>query len=432
MQEFNVSTYIKKGLSGVFLIKLTAHVLAFASSFLLARILGADGYGTFNYVFTLTSVLGVICHLGFSPLLTREVASLNSNKSYALLKGIQLWAFSRSFFISLIPLILGYLIIFAFNIPENTTLKTTLLIGLPIIPFASLSLVRQGALRGFQRVLHSQIPDDIIRPFVLLASVIIIWYLHNSVTPELATATNLVAISISFAVGAYWLVKSNSEQIKQSIPSYQSTYWLKSGLAFVAIALMHTVSTNVDILMLGILRPMDDVGVYSIAIKLSNLVAFPLMVTNIVLAPIFSKYLSENKKEKLQKIVTQISSLAFLTALLIGGGLFIFRSFILKQFGSQFTFGASSLVLLISGQLFSVFAGSVGYLLMMAGKENLVAITIGIGIIINIILNYLLIPIYGMYGAAVATSITIVFFNVFNYYWQRKHVGIKTTILKFI
>jgi O-antigen/teichoic acid export membrane protein len=85
---------------------------------------------------------------------------------------------------------------------------------------------------------------------------------------------------------------------------------------------------------------------------------------------------------------------------------------ILALFGSGFTSGSTSLAILAGGQFVNVVTGSVGFILMMCGYEKLMRNTI-LGIaLLNMLLNFLLIPWFGVNGAAIATAVSLALMNL--------------------
>ena len=84
----------------------------------------------------------------------------------------------------------------------------------------------------------------------------------------------------------------------------------------------------------------------------------------------------------------------------------------LSIFGEDFIIGKNALLILLIGQSVSVMSGSVGFILQMTGKEKIFQNILFLALLVNIGLNILLIPTYGILGAAIASTISIVFWNL--------------------
>jgi O-antigen/teichoic acid export membrane protein len=132
---------------------------------------------------------------------------------------------------------------------------------------------------------------------------------------------------------------------------------------------------------------------------------------------------------KLQNKITLSARLIILLSLPIGIILIFFGKVFLSIYGTDFAIGLSSLRILCIGQLVNASVGSVGLLLIMTGHERDSAWGIGLGAIANVILNFLLIPPWGIDGAAIATSSSMVIWNIILMWFVWKRLGIFSTAL---
>jgi len=93
-------------------------------------------------------------------------------------------------------------------------------------------------------------------------------------------------------------------------------------------------------------------------------------------------------------------------------------------FGTQFTSGGNILTVLSIGQFVNVAMGSVGYLLVMSGNETLMRNSTIVAALINIVLHIILVPLAGVLGAAIASTLSLIMMNVFLAYfvWLRLNI----------
>jgi O-antigen/teichoic acid export membrane protein len=112
-----------------------------------------------------------------------------------------------------------------------------------------------------------------------------------------------------------------------------------------------------------------------------------------------------------------------LVMILFGKGLL---SFI---FGAEFLGGYYSLVILIVAQLISVTSGSVALLLNMSGHEKKVLYVMAFSMTINVILNLIFIPKFGIEGAAFATLASTAVWNIYLSLYCFKKIDVNTSIL---
>ncbi|MCH8332255.1 MAG: polysaccharide biosynthesis C-terminal domain-containing protein [Bacteroidetes bacterium] len=190
-------------------------------------------------------------------------------------------------------------------------------------------------------------------------------------------------------------------------------------------------NAKADVLMLGMLSDVDSVGVYSIALRLSEMIAFFLFAFNVIMAPMISEYYSKGQTDKLQGLMRVNARILLFLSIPVIVILILFGPFILSLFGSGFTSGDGALSILVGGQFINIMAGSVGYLLLMTKNERLSVISMGTSTLINIILNAILIPLWNIEGAAIATAVSVIIWNVMMLYYAKTKLGINPTAFSF-
>ena len=177
-------------------------------------------------------------------------------------------------------------------------------------------------------------------------------------------------------------------------------------------AAMHLVISQTDIVMLGIMKSEADVGIYSVAVKLALLTSAILIAFNTIIAPKFSELYYSGKIDELAYIAKKAAKLIFWTTTPILLVLIFFGKGILSVFGDKFVVAYWALFFLVIGQFVNSAAGSVGYLLNMTGHQIAFRNIILSAGALNILLNYFLIPHYGIYGAAIASMVCISLWNI--------------------
>jgi O-antigen/teichoic acid export membrane protein len=174
---------------------------------------------------------------------------------------------------------------------------------------------------------------------------------------------------------------------------------------------MWVITSQVDILMLGAYSNAENVGIYSVVIRFGLIVSFILTSINMVLAPKFAELFYSNKHDSLIKVAQKSSKLIFYTTVPIVVLFILFGKNILNFFGADFVPGYEALVLISLGQFINSICGSVGYFMNMTGHQSSFNKIIIVSTLINVILNWLLIPRWGVTGAAFSSLISTVFWN---------------------
>ncbi len=191
---------------------------------------------------------------------------------------------------------------------------------------------------------------------------------------------------------------------------------------------MHLVHQYTDLVMLGLFMESGDVGVYRVAAQAATVVAFGLNAMNMVVAPRFARLYAGGHAAQLQWTVTFSARIILLLTLPVAAGLALFADPVIRLvFGTGYTAGSTALAILAAGQLANALFGSVAFLLNMTGHERDTARGLAAAVALNIVLNLLLIPVFGLEGAAVATSVTLVLWNLLLWRAVRRRLGIDST-----
>jgi len=412
-QESSVRASLIRDTSGTFLVKAANIVLLLLSALLLARLMGAQDYGAYAYILSWVSILLIPALFGMDTLLVRQIAIYDTHSQWALMKGIMGFSvyavLTSSASLALIVALIAYLKPSWIGTEHITTFWTSLI----LLPLMALLNIQSGVMRGLHAVIRAQLPLIIIHPVVLIVSVIVVHYLFKiSITPLIAVILTIACTVIALIISTMWELHVIPAQSKDVVSARQFGNWLRSALPLVFMAGMGEINKRTDILMIGSMLDYQSAGIYAVAGQLSNLVAFILIVVNTVLTPVFARLHSTGNKNLLQTLITKSTRFMIIVAIPVAFILAIFGNWILFYLGGEFTSGLSALRILILGQIVNVAAGSVGGLLIMTGYERDAALGTSIAAIINIGLNFVLIPIWGIAGAAVATAISLTLWNV--------------------
>jgi O-antigen/teichoic acid export membrane protein len=192
---------------------------------------------------------------------------------------------------------------------------------------------------------------------------------------------------------------------------------------------MVTVINQIDMVILGALRGKDAAGIYAAAQNCAPLISLVLISVNAILGPIIARLYALGQIKQLQRMVTRSARIVVIFSLPVTFVFICFGHRVLWLFGEDFMAGHWALAILSIGQFVNAAMGSVGLILVMMEQEKEVAKGFSLGILINLILNILLIPRWGIEGAATATATSIIFVNILLAARTYQKVGIHTTAL---
>ncbi len=167
-----------------------------------------------------------------------------------------------------------------------------------------------------------------------------------------------------------------------------------------------------DGLVIGQFFPESTVGIYAIAFKIAILGRFILLSINSAIGPRITELSSLKKEDLLFKELRKTTKMGFWATMPFVLITTLFPQYLLGIFGEEFKMAVIPLLILLFGQLFNTLNGPTGIVLQLTGHQRVFKNVILITAVINVSLNYLLIPNYGLIGAAIVNSLSIVFWNI--------------------
>jgi O-antigen/teichoic acid export membrane protein len=224
---------------------------------------------------------------------------------------------------------------------------------------------------------------------------------------------NVVAGIATLVLSVIFLRQLLPVEAKAASAEYAPRLWLKAAFPMLVYGGAQIILSQTDIVMLGAMRSAHEVGLYTAANRLAYLMIYITYATEIIMAPVISRLYANGEIARLQQIITKAVNISFIIVLPFSLLLFFVGRDILRIFGHEFMTAEAALNILVFGHLIEVILGSGALLLGMAKSEHIVAITFSIMAATNVVLNYLLIPTYGLNGAAVSSMVSLILAKLF-------------------
>lgn len=420
---------IRDGIGSI-AVRIVGTGLSFLLAVVLARTLGSEGYGTYSFALSLLFFLSIPLQAGFPNLVVRETARAHLQNDWSIIKGLWLWVVRHILIYCFILGALFILLKFADIYWLSSERDEVFSVGLVLIPCTVLLVIQSALIRGLGRVVIGIIPDGIIRPGLTLLAITLslLWLSSEQITPRYAMTAYVASLTIAFmiSVAIIWAVTPPAmRDMRQR--RFDVVNWRRAVYPLTVVGGLQLMYSYSDVIILGLFRSDAEVGGYRAAGQLGMLVIFGLSAINQMLHPHFSKIYANGDMEKLQKLVTASSLGIFLLALLPGSILIFAGEFALKlAFGEAYIGGALALAILSLGQLVNATFGSVGALLNMTGHETDAMRGMLYSLVVNLILAFLLIPPFGIEGAALATAISLIVWNVILRFYVQKRLKIES------
>jgi len=403
---------ITKKSAFVFLGRIFGSIMGFFFSLIAARLMGAAVYGQIVYVMTIIILLTVITKLGLSEGLVQNISKLTTagklKRRNSLISFSILTVVISSSFIAIFIFIFSDFI--ALNILNKSQLSNLLKIMSPFLIIFTLVELSPGIYRGIKVIRHHVIGNSLILTSLKLISLIITGYLGYRINGLIFS----YYISFTFALIYlyYKIYKLNllGTISKKEISSYKNLLIFSYPL-FMS-GLLHFFIARIDIFMIGYFLNSSDVGIYTIALKVGTLINFMLFSFNTIFAPNIASLFYNNQLEKLKRLYQVITKWIFTLNIFVFALILLLSKEIMTVFGSEFIIGSAALILISIGQLFNAAVGTAGSVNVMTGYPKSELYISIIVFVLNISLNYYLIPRYGINGAAFASLISVSVMNL--------------------
>ena len=427
-QGDTIQRFIAKTAAGGIGLKIINVGLVYTMNLLLARFLGAAGYGSYAYAIAWLNLLIIPAVLGLEGLTTREVAVYHSQSKWGLMHGLLRWSNQVVILTSIILALVSTLVIWLW-IPTSNSMGPLFVIAMISLPFMALARLRQSAMNALKRIILGYLPESLIRPTLIIILLVGSYFaFEGNLSVSWVMGIYTIASGVAFLVGNNLLEKALPQPCQQAPLEYQAKVWLRSALPMLFIGGMYIINNQTDTIMLGVMKDTEAVGLYSVANRIAAMISFVVVAFNTSLGSTFASLHAEGNKRKLQQIVTQGCRMVFLAAFPMFLIFTVFGSGFLSLFGSDFIQGKTTLIILCLGQLVNTFTGSVALLLLMTGHEKDTAIGVTTSAVLNIFLNIILIPEWGVEGAATATASSMALWNLILAIFAYQRLGINSTI----
>lgn len=413
------STRLVRG-GGINLVGLvSAQALQVAFLLLLTNALGPDLSGRYVLAIVVTGFCVMVSLFGMSWAVIRETTGEGEPEHDA---AVQTTAVTVVLGISAVAVTAVLLsadeIADIFDAPRLAPLLRTLA---PAIPALALLRLLNGASQAQKRMLPTVLTERMLLPGVLLASFFSVALVNRS-SVIWAVRCYVAAAVISFAV-AVWLARPHL-----SVRFGRLGHLHRGTLVFAApLALMNIVqfsTQQLEPVLLGVLESSGDVGVYYFAARITAFGSVLLLAANGIFAPNISQLDAAGETDALRRLFRQVSQSVYSLSAILLGGIFLWSGAAARLAGEGFGDAAMLIRILLIGQFASIMVGPSGLTLTMTGRSRLNLINSLVLLTLQVVLAIVLIPRFGLTGAAVGAVVALAGVNALRVIELRYTLGI--------
>lgn len=397
--------YTVKGGSALMFGRLVTYVSRFAITFLLARLLGAENYGLYNLAVTAAMIAGAISVFGLDTTMTRYIAIMNGRGDKAGLWGVIQVGVGAALLLSLVfstgLFALAYPI--ATAIFHDSRLAPLLQVASLVVPFLTLSDVLAGATRGFKKMADTVIAQNIVQPILRLVLIIVVAVGGFSL-PMAILIFGIADLSASLVL-LYFLHRRFNLRRSLAQGKRNTREILAFSLPLGLSDFVTTFRSNIQTLLIGSLNTVRGVGIFSIANQVTLIGNIFHASMNQSARPLIAELNDQGNQKRVEQIYQTTTRWVVTMNLPLILIIVLFPGPIMSIFGKSFVAGAPALALMGLVNLVNVATGMCGTILDMTGHTRMKLANTVVRVGLAILANFLLIPRWGITGAAVAALI---------------------------
>jgi O-antigen/teichoic acid export membrane protein len=411
-----------------FAIRVVSAALAYVVQVVLARWMGSFEFGVYIYAWTWVLLIGGLCDLGLASSAQRFIPEYAGKKQFELLRGFL--SGSRWLTLALATLWAGIAAagvwLFADKLKSYEIMP--LYLACATLPLFAIGRAQDGIARSYDWINLALVPAYIIRPVLLIAMMAAAYALKF---PTDASIAMLAALVTSWATVIAQTVSMNrklASKVEPGPKSYRPRLWLAVSLPIFMVEGFYMLLTYADVIVLQQYRSPDEVAVYYAAAKTLALVAFVYFSVSAATAHKFSEYHVAGNKAELSAFLGDAIKWTFWPSLAVTIVILALGKPFLWLFGPQFMDGYYLMFILAVGPLARATVGPVERLLNMVGEQRACAVVYAAAFAANIALCVVLIPMFGVAGAAIAISGAMMLETVLLFMVTKERLGLHVFI----
>ncbi|MCF6276477.1 MAG: flippase [Candidatus Magasanikbacteria bacterium] len=380
-------------------------LVAFVYFTLIARQLGAEGVGMYFFALSFTTIFVVFVDLGLNNVLIRESAKYKEKaQSY----------FSNVLFAKFILGIFAYIgVIIAINaMGYEMDIKSLVYLSGITMLFDSLHLSIYGILRAFGNLKYEAVGIVMSQTITFILGT---FFLFNGYPLIFLMFAFLIPSMLNVFYSATVLYKKHKISLR---PKYDKKVFIRLiqiAIPFAIAAIFARVYSYADSILLSKLAGNEAVGWYSIPYKITYAFQFVPLAFVAALYPRFSEYFVSDKK-KLSELFEKSLRYLLIVVFPISVGIAVLaKDIILTIYTPEFSNSILPLQILVGSLIFSFISFPIGAFLNACDRQKIQTVIVGFVMVVNVGLNLILIPIYGVVGAAISALVGNILLAVLGY-----------------
>lgn len=399
--------------SGInFLGSIARNISLFLYAALLANFLEPASVGLFFLGLTVMTILGTAALLGLDMGIVRFAALYNGEGDRARVRG----TIAGAVVVAVPASIAIGALLYLFSDPVSVHLFRKPDLGpvlrsfAPAVPLFVLASLLCAGTQGLHRMQYQVLSRDVAEQtgkFVFSALALFLGFGLTGVV-----WSNVAGLMLAAMLAFVFLLRLEPLFGHGAPKTFEQKKLLKYSSPLAFSALLGLLLLWTDTLILGYFRSAEEVGIYGVATRIAVVGLVILASFRTMFAPQASDFFYRGEKERLEQLLKTVTKWIVGLSLPVYALLAIYSNQVLRIMGEQYLDGENALKILVLGQFINAAVGPVALTLMMCGRPRIVLITSLAGFGFDLSMCFLLIPPYGVEGAALASAAAMTVFNL--------------------
>ncbi len=411
-----------------FVVRVASAGLLYLTQVVLARWMGTFEYGIYVFVWTWVLILGGLASLGLNIAAIRLIPEYRETGKPFLLRGYTRGTRFVILGVGTLVALAAALGLYLFEDYLANYYVLPVYLALICIPLYAVGDLQDGLGRGTTWMGIALFPPYILRPIVVLLAMVAAVYAGAPMTATTAAIAAIIATWSTTILQALLINRKLRQEVGTGERQYDFRFWLTVSTPLLIINGCELLLQYTDVLIISHYMGPKEVAIYFAAAKTMSLIMFVHYAVGSAAANRFSALKARGDEAELKAVVADSVKWTFWPSLAAAVVLLALGQFLLSLFGPQFTAGYPVMTILVAGFLLRSAMGPAEFVLQMLGEQKSCAVILVSTAILNIVLNLLLVPAYGMLGGATATSSALIAAALLHYLVARQRLGIDVAV----
>ncbi len=392
----------------IFSSRILGAAAVFVTQVILARWIGAEELGYYVYAFSWSLMLGTIATLGFPASSFRTIGHGIALGNDGYIRGFIRRGSQIIIFTSLLICAVGLAVVQYMGKAELDSHTGVFLVAMIIVPIFAMLRWQSSIAYGFSWFGLAIIPENLIRPLMLLVAIILLWNATDKFSAADVMLLNMVVtLVVTFAL--YWAVIRKKRRILEPVkPSYETTAWFNTAIPFLFIVLFTGYFMEMNLIIAGKYLPAEQLAVFNASFRTAFLISFGIQAVDAYILPRAAQLHAKKDTASLQQLISRASQIKLIGALIAIVFLLLIGKNILGLFGPEFISGYTALMVIACSQLIIAGLGPLTYLLAIYGYQYHCLYVFAVSFIVILGMHGYLTNYYGINGAAMTVAVVMV------------------------